>query len=338
MPSSTRDGQPFRCSGALNGTSNLAGKSTLRRAALEAGTLPCSTALPCSAASRSTALLCASALLLVACSKAPGYGATAQLQVSGATYAAGALTGGNAGPAVISTYARNSSITPGHQEVLLDGTLGPGATAVLLGLPGDPGYWILPASPPDIETPDQPTFSASLGFAASIVSPQLQITVVAVDLAGQRGPASSVAFTVLRVAPPEVGLVVELDWDSEADLDLHVVDPFGNELWAGNLTTPAEPNADAGTSPGTFGFDSNANCVIDGLRAETATWAAPPPGTYVVRVDDFSLCRATVAHWNVYVLRDGVVRLQAQGVATPADSRFVKGPGGGIQALSFAWQ
>lgn len=280
----------------------------------------------------------AAALLLVAaCAKASGDGASAQLQVKGATYVAGELQGGDGGPDVVSTYARNSWITPGSTGILLSGTLGPGATAVLLGMVGDQGYWILPASPPDTQTPDQPMFTAWLGFAASVSGAQVEIRTAAVDLSGRAGAAASTSFSVVPRAPPAGALVVELGWDTEADLDLHVVDPLGNELWSGDLTTPVS-DPTTGSSPGIFGFDSNAGCVIDGLSAETASWMSPPAGTYVVKVDDYALCQATVAHWNVVVLRDGEVRMQAQGVATPAGARFVKGRGAGIEVLSFTWQ
>lgn len=276
-------------------------------------------------------------LLVAGCSHAPGDGAGAQLQVAGGTWAEGGLAAGPGGPAVISTYTRASWITPGHQGVSLGGVLGPGATAVLIGMVGDDGYWILPASAPDTQTPDEPLFSTSLGFAASLTAAQVQLHLVAVDLAGRAGPASTVSFAVLPVAPPAGALVVELGWDSEADLDLHVVDPLGNELWAGDLASPV-PDPSTGTSQGVFAFDSNANCLIDGRRSETVSWAAPPAGTYQVRVDAYSLCQATVAHWKVFVLRDGEVRMQAAGVATGADARFAKGRGAGVEALTFTWE
>jgi hypothetical protein len=281
--------------------------------------------------------LCCLLLLASACGKAPGDGATAQLQVAGATYADGDLVSGDSGPAIVSTYARTSWVTPGQQGTLLSGTLGAGATAVLLGLVGDGGHWILPASAPDTQTPDQPTFSASLGFLASLTGPEARICLVAVDAGGRPGPASSANFGILPAAPPAGALVVELAWDTEADLDLHVVDPLGNELWAGDIASP-QTDLSNGTTQGIFGFDSNANCVIDGRRAETVAWAAPPAGTYLVRVDAYSLCQASAAHWKTFVLRDGEIRMQAQGVATGADARFAKGRGGGVQALSFDWQ
>lgn len=280
-------------------------------------------------------------LLLCGCGAGAGGGVAAQLQVDGATYAAGDLAAlaDAGGPAVIDTYARTSWVTPGRGGKLLSGTLGPGATAVLLAIDevrDEPGYWILGASPPDTQRPDQPTFAAILAFAASVVGPEIRLRLVAVDGDGRAGPPALLVFSVLPAAPPEGALVVALGWDNEADLDLHVVDPAGNEIWSRDIVAP--PPADqTGVSAGRLDFDSNAGCTIDGRRLETVAWAVPPSGHYTVRVDDFSLCDAPAAHWRVYVLVDGVVALESQGVATSADARFAKQRGAGVLALEFDW-
>jgi hypothetical protein len=280
-------------------------------------------------------------LLLCGCEVAAGSGVDAQLQVEGATYAVGDLAAlpDTGGPAVIDTYARTSWVTPGRGGKLMVGTLGPGATAVLLAIDevqGEPGYWILGASPPDTQRPDQPTFAATLGLAASVVGSEIRLRLVAVDADGRAGPPTLVPFSVLPAAPPAGALVVALGWDSEADLDLHVVDPSGNEIWSRDIVSP--PPADAtGATSGLLDFDSNAGCTIDGRRLETVTWAVPPSGHYAVRVDDFSLCDAAAAHWRVYVLVDGVVALESQGVATAADARLAKQRGAGVLALEFDW-
>ena len=267
-----------------------------------------------------------------------GSGVDALLQVEGATYATGDLStfADGGGPAVTNTYSRTSWVTPGQGGKILNGSLGPGATAVLIAVDGDGGYWILPASAPDIQTPDQPTFEAIFGFGASLAGSEIHLRLVAVDVDGRTGPASVLAFSVLSAAPPSGVLVVALGWDTEADLDLHVVDPTGIEIWSGDTVSPL-PGGAAGTTAGRLDFDSNAGCIIDGRRLETITWAAPPAGHYLVRVNDFSLCDASVAHWQVYALVDGVVLLESQGIATPDGARFPKERGAGILAMEFDW-
>jgi len=277
------------------------------------------------------------ALLLAGCGTGARSGVEALLQVEGATYASGELAAlaDAGGPAVVGTYARTSWVTPGRGGKSVSGTLGPGATAVLLAVDGDRGYWILGASAPDTQTPNEPTFAATLAFAASLSGLQIELRLVAVDMDGRRGPPTLLAFSVLPAAPPAGALVVALGWDSEADLDLHVVDPAGVEIWSGDIASP--PAADAGASAGRLDFDSTAGCLIDGRRLETVAWTAPPAGHYVARVDSFSLCDAPAAHWHVYALVDGAVALESQGVATGADARFAKARGAGVVALEFDW-
>src|SRR5580692_4756126 len=92
---------------------------------------------------------------------------------------------------------------------------------------------------------------------------------------GTIGPAQLYVLTVGTTAPPTGPLVITLDWDTEADLDLHVVIPnvvdptMPIEIWAKHpigipiptLEMPADPYAVAAAPY--LDFDSNANCVID---------------------------------------------------------------------------
>ena len=53
-------------------------------------------------------------------------------------------------------------------------------------------------------------------------------------------------------------------------------------------------------------FDSNAQCVIDGRRAENLIIKqSPPKGAYTVRVDTANMCAVSAARWHLRVLRDG---------------------------------
>ncbi|HEY7371406.1 MAG TPA: hypothetical protein VIF57_04450, partial [Polyangia bacterium] len=89
-------------------------------------------------------------------------------------------------------------------------------------------------------------------------------------------------------------------------------------------------------SGGILDFDSNAGCVIDGRRAENVVWqAAPPAGTYLVRVNTTSLCGASAARWNVRAILAGAEIAASQGTSLTGDTRFSKGPGSGVQALTF---
>lgn len=269
-------------------------------------------------------------------------GLGAEMRVEGGQFSRGdleSIAGG--GPAVVSVFNSLTAVQPGEIEKPLTGTLDPSATAVALGLRGDSGYWIVVAGPPGLDAPDQPTFQATLSFSPTLPLGALALVVRAVDAAGRFGAPSVAPLTSAAAPPPSGTLVVSLRWDTEADLDLHVVVPGGVEVWAGNINSYQLP------PPGTFqdaswqdggilDFDSNAGCVIDGRRAENVVWQAPPPaGSYLVRVDTASLCGVPAARWTVDVFENGANVASSQGESLPTDTRFSKGPGSGLDALTF---
>jgi hypothetical protein len=271
-------------------------------------------------------------------------GLGAQLRVEGAQFVAGDIdmAAPGDGPAVVSVFNSLTAVQPGEREKPLTGTLAASATAVALGLRGDRGYWIVVAGPPSLDAPDLPTFMATLSFAPTLPLGPLTLVARAVDPQGRFGAPATVPLASAALPPPAGTLVVSLSWDTEADLDLHVVIPGGVEVWARNINSyrlppPGTPvDAAAWRDGGILDFDSNAGCVIDGRRQENVVWQSPPPaGSYLVRVDTASLCGAAAARWTVGVLRDGTTIGAAAGESLPGDARFSKGPGSGIQALAF---
>jgi hypothetical protein len=270
-------------------------------------------------------------------------GLAADLRVAGGQFFAGDVEAPPAsGPPVVSVLNSLTTVEPGEREKPLSGTLDPSATAVALGLRGDRGYWIVVAGPPGLDAPDQPTFQATLSFSPELPGGSLALIVRAVDAAGRFGPPSVVPLVGVPTPAPSGTLVVSLRWDTEADLDLHLIVPGGVEVWARNINSYQTPppgvprDASAWQQGGILDADSNAGCVIDGRRQEDVVWqAAPPAGSYLVRVDTASLCGAPAARWTVDVLEDGVPVGASQGESLPSDARFSKGPGSGVQALAF---
>ena len=99
-------------------------------------------------------------------------------------------------------------------------------------------------------------------------------------------------MNVVRVGTGDVQ--VSLVWDKPSDIDLHVVDPDGEEIYYGNT---------ASASGGRLDLDSNAGCSIDGVNNENITWASGRglPGTYTVRVDNWDSCGAEPIEWAVTI-------------------------------------
>jgi hypothetical protein len=246
------------------------------------------------------------------------------------------------GPEVASVDLLTNTIWPGYSNKPIKGALGTLATAATLALSGDEGYWIVPAGVPDVSAPTLPTFRATAAFSTTLEPGAYSLEVHAVDSAGHFGPRAVQTLTALSEPPSrsvQGDLVVTLTWDTEADVDLHVVDPLGNEIYHG---APSSQDAFApGSSASAVGcgildFDSNANCIIDGLRQEDVTWAnAPPSGHYLVRVDTTSLCGQVSAHWTVRVILYGVSLAEATGTAFDSDTWGPHDRGAGMLAIGF---
>ena len=269
-------------------------------------------------------------------------GLDTELQVYSAQFYREPMPSENGGPGV-----RAANIAPRVRAGSVgrcNGSLEAAATGVAIALEGDTGYWVMPAGLPDVTSPGFPTFSADIAFASKIKGGQRSFQVRAVDGNGRFGPALVKPFTVVDAKKLEGILVVSLSWDSSSDLDLHVVDPAGVEIWKRNIssyvppapgTAPPQP-AGATREGGTLDFASHAMCVRDGLRRENVVWELPPPkGRYVVRVDTFSLCGQPNAYWRVETTYEGRSLGSAAGVATEVDTRFSHERGGGVLALEF---
>jgi hypothetical protein len=221
------------------------------------------------------------------------------------------------------------------------GLVDTGAAAVAFFLQGDTGYWSMRTLPPDVQVPTAPTFDARLELSPDTPDGAYPLEVRAVDESGAFGPPSVTTMQVAPVAAAAGRLVVELRWDTEVDLDLHVVDPNGAEVFYRNASS-AKPSAavaagaPGASSGGVLDLDSNAACNIDGRRREDAVWSgAPPPGHYLARVDTFSLCGQPSAHWTVSATLDGQTLATATGVSVPWDTQYTHDRGGGETALAF---
>jgi hypothetical protein len=270
-------------------------------------------------------------------------GLNAYLRVSGAQFVPGAMPAGtSAGPQVLSLDLLNSLIYPSFPDDGISGDLSATATAAAIGLQGDVGYWIVVAGAASYLTPTDPTYAATGAFSQGIVAGQYTLVVRGVD--GQRnfGPPSTRVLTALAAPPlepiPTGDLVVTLSWNNDTNLDLHVVDPAGQDLYWGAQSTqpPLSFEQPDGGSYGAIDDDSNANCVIDGLDREDAVWKDPPPsGTYTVRVDAASLCGLPIAYWTVKVTLNGSSIGEASGTAVEADTIGTHGAGSGVTALTF---
>lgn len=139
--------------------------------------------------------------------------------------------------------------------------------------------------------------------------------VYAVSQGGTFGTYAAETITAVGVGTGEIQ--VSVSWDAPSDVDLHVVDPSGEEIYFGNRQSE---------SGGELDLDSNPACSLDNVNNENITWPedGAPRGEYVVRVNYWADCG--VAETNY------VVTIQVQGRA-PQTFRGTftgSGTGGGL--------
>jgi hypothetical protein len=281
-------------------------------------------------------------LALASCddSATPDEALDANLRVEGAQFYRGNMPIEETGPPVRSVTL-SPIVTPGSAGRSCSGAMEGPATAVALAIDGDRGYWILPAGLPDVAARAFPTFLAELGFSRKLAPGRRTFIARAVDDQGRFGPAFTKPLDVAVAGRPNGRFVIALSWDTQADLDLHVVDPNGVEIWKRNINSyepppPGAPPEAPGTPHpgGVLDFDSNAQCIPDGRRAENLVYTdKPPSGHYVARVDTFALCGEVSARWRVEGFLDGVSIGAATGTSSLNDTSFPHDRGAGVLAL-----
>lgn len=120
------------------------------------------------------------------------------------------------------------------------------------------------------------------------------------DAEGRVGTLATKSFGAILVGTGDIQ--VTATWDTNADVDLHVVDPSGHEIYWAVRESP---------SGGQLDLDSNAACAGDNVRNENITWATgtAPHGTYTVRLDYWSNCSASATRYTVLVNNGGDVTI-----------------------------
>ena len=188
-------------------------------------------------------------------------------------------------------------------SVFLDVEPGPGTDKLLLSIRGidfvDFGYY-------EIDVPDGASshrLVARVEFDLDDLGalPNVCLDVSAVDTAGAVGPPA--CHVVVNVPVRSSDVQVTVSWDSDADLDLHVADPNGDELFRRVRRT---------ASGGVLDIIAGETCPAGGLaplRNEHATWSGgdPPPGLYEVRVTHDANCEAEETNYVVSVYNHGQV-------------------------------
>ena len=149
------------------------------------------------------------------------------------------------------------------------------------------GFWVVPVGPTDPMFPGDISFKFTANFNADDRAGNRMLRFVAINGAGQGGTQSDAPICLLPRVPdnghacnpakPLPAVVISLRWDSNFDVDLHVVTPDGldinpkspiGEPFDGSLPVPA------GTAR--IDRDSLRGCVPDGYLEEDLVFPDPP--------------------------------------------------------------
>ncbi len=165
------------------------------------------------------------------------------------------------------------------------------------------GYWVVPPELGVDRNTGDLNWAVTVNLGTEIAPGSHVLRFVAIDSQGVAGPQTTLPLCIKSDVPDNLQecsptrvppkAVISLTWDTNVDLDLEVVTPDGT------LVSPKHPFTtaaltDGGTVPswaGTFDRDSDAGCIIDGIRTENLTWnTVAPHGRYLIYANLFSSC------------------------------------------------
>jgi hypothetical protein len=164
----------------------------------------------------------------------------------------------------------------------------------VIGLEGDTGYHTVTGSDPDGDG----IYDISVQVAGEASQASLVLSVALMDAMGNVGAYFPVTIELVRSGTGDVKIT--LSFDRLHDLDLHVIEPNGEEIWYEN---------NASATGGGLDLDSGELCMPNSANAENVFWppGGAPPGTYQVRVQNFQQCSPGAIEYTVRVAYDNVV-------------------------------
>jgi hypothetical protein len=201
---------------------------------------------------------------------------------------------------------------------LTDAVIGVPYNATLTTADGRPGTWSIVR----FALPAGLTLSPG-GAITGTPQGSVQDYAVIVDFKDASG---AVATTTIRIrVMPSQGLgggdiQATLRWSGASDLDLHVTDPSGEEIYYAHPTS---------TSGGQLDHDANAGCngpADDDNPVENIYWptSGAPAGAYTVWVKVYATCGAPL-DWHLTVRRNGVTIVDQSGTGDSAQLPFSAG-------------
>ena len=203
-----------------------------------------------------------------------------------AAYHTGTAPSGTSGPQA-ATAAQSTPLVGQPLRIIVSGS--GSFSTIYISIGGADGYW-------QLDLPSSVT-AAALILQLAATPPQGSFDLrTALGASGSAGPAASNTISTSDLAHADVAAVVS--WSVPSDVDLHVLDPNGYEVYFGQTSSP---------EGGKLDIDSNAACDIDNVDREIISWpqGTAPHGTYKVWVEYFDDCQVTSTPWTLTVSAKG---------------------------------
>lgn len=184
-------------------------------------------------------------------------------------------------PSVNSITGNSSIIAGGSNPITIDSDAD--FESILIGIDGENGYYEMPVS--ELKS------TSSLYVVYLIIIQELELDYFDIVIAIIDGDGNVSSHSYISVEKIEAGtgdLQISCSWNQENDLDLHLEEPNGEEIYYGNYYS---------ANNGILDIDSNAGCYIDGINNENITYSEDSSivetGEYIVRLDLYSNCSVT---------------------------------------------
>lgn len=162
-------------------------------------------------------------------------------------------------------------------------------------LSAEAGYYTVPG----VDANDDGIYDIIVKVPADAAQRSMQVGVALLDAMGNAGAYRELA---IELVPSGIGDVkVTLSFDRLHDLDLHVIEPSGDQIFH------QRPGSTVG---GQLDLDSGANCLPSPSNSENVFWppGGAPAGEYHVSVQNYQQCSPGKIAFTVRIAYDDVVR------------------------------
>ncbi len=229
----------------------------------------------------------------------------------------------------IETLNGNPSVIPGGSNPIAIQT-DDDIAKILIGVSDVGGYFSLPAS--EAKTTGDYLFYILMNQTLAVET--FTIVIAIQTSAGAVSEHETIVVSLVQVGTGK--LQISCAWDQLNDVDLHLVEPNGQEIYYGSSIS---------NNGGELDLDSNAACYLDYINNENITYsenAIVENGEYIVRVDFWSNCDITDnTNYSVTAYYEGVLLTPTTGT-NPYQGSFAPneddagGIGDGVEVMKFS--